>query len=179
MAVAAVVAGGADDHQAGIPDSLDGLDQRIGLIALFDRLAQRKVDDTDVVICGVVEDPVESSEDVGAQASTQLIEHANRNDSGTWSRSLVGAGRQCPVTTEDAGNMGAVSERIVIGGVGLAASQVVLVHLRGRQGLTMDRDHGELAPPIARCRGAVGAELVAQTEVVGWVPIAQVAADVF
>ena len=75
MSVAAVVAGGDDYHDAGIPDGLGCLHQGIiGGLGL-DGLAERHVDHLDALAGGVGEHPVEGGDDVGGIPATGAIQH--------------------------------------------------------------------------------------------------------
>ena len=60
----ALVAGGDDDDDAAVPGRLDRRVERVGLVGLGDRRAQRQVDDADVVVGLVVDDELQAVDHV-------------------------------------------------------------------------------------------------------------------
>ena len=74
-ALDAVVARGRDDDDAGARRALDRLAQRVGGGRLGHRVAERQVDDADVVAAAVGDRPVDAGDDVARQADAVRPEH--------------------------------------------------------------------------------------------------------
>ena len=74
--VATVVAGGDDDHDSGPPGAFDGLAQRIELVALVDRMAQREVHHPDVEPILELDRVVDRRDHVAHGSLTLVVQHA-------------------------------------------------------------------------------------------------------
>ena len=72
--VLAEVAGRGHDDDARVDDALGRERQRVGLVRLRDRRANREVDDADVVGVAVRDDPVERRDDVADVAAAMIVE---------------------------------------------------------------------------------------------------------
>ena len=110
VTVAPVVAGRADDHDAGVPKGIHGLDQRVHRRGLVDRMAEREVDDADPVLRLVVQDPLQAGQHVGAEAAAGAVEDADGDEARLRGQARHAAvGRVAAVADEDAGHVRAVA----------------------------------------------------------------------
>ena len=64
----AVVAGGDDGENTGVVGGSNGLAERVGGVRLEDGMAQRQVEDADVVVLLELDGPVDAGDDVGGVA---------------------------------------------------------------------------------------------------------------
>ena len=76
VAVAATVARGGDHGQAGGPGPLHCLGQRVGVVALGDRVAQRHVQHADVEACAVGDGEIDRLDYRAGVAESLVVEHA-------------------------------------------------------------------------------------------------------
>ena len=72
-----VVSRGRDNDDAGGVRAADRLAQRIGRAGFGDRVAERQVDDADVVVGAVSDRPVDAGDHVAREAAAIAAEHAN------------------------------------------------------------------------------------------------------
>ena len=93
--IGAVVAGRRDDDEAGAHRSFHGLHERVGRGRLVDRMAERKVDDTDAEPVLVGNRELERGDDRAGLASAVSVEHAQREqlDARRHARELPVRGR--------------------------------------------------------------------------------------
>ena len=112
----AVVAGRHDDDQAGLHRARDRAAQRVGGGRLGDRVAERQVDDADVVAPRVGNRPVDAGDDVARVARAVAAEHAHVDEVHTR-RAAARVRRRHPrgcgrASADDARDVRAVPERI-------------------------------------------------------------------
>ena len=114
-AVVAAVAGGRDDGDTEVDEPLGRLGQRIHVVRLGDRRANRQVDDADVVTVLVVirGHPVERRDDIGDRAVAIAIENLENGQRRARRDAGVLAARILAVPRENAGHVRAVAEIVV------------------------------------------------------------------
>ena len=158
--VAAAVAGRHDDHEPCAPRALDGLRQRVGVVGLGRRVAERQVEDADSVRVLVGDRPIDRVDDAAHVALTVRIQNAERDQAGAGRNALHGTAHAGP--SDDAGDVRPVAERVG------ARARAREVHTRedagGRDGVTWreagvdDGDRHVLTRVAHVAREAIGAD---------------------
>ncbi|CAB4827658.1 unannotated protein [freshwater metagenome] len=124
--VVAVVAGGDNHHDAGLPRPLERVGQRIGGVRQRRATAVGEVEHPDLQIGGVLDDPVDASDDLRDIGGASVVANLDRHDacarSNTFEPLRVLLGelrvRARSVSGDDAGDVRAVAEVVVVGGLG-------------------------------------------------------------
>ena len=142
------VAGGGHDGNAAVHQRLGGQRQRVRVVRLGHRGADRQVHHADPVARAVFVDPIEGSQHVADRPLTLLVQHFERHERDARRHARVLPGRQGAGAAEDAGHGGAVP--VLVGGHGPATDEIdggaharigdVGVRIRGDAGI--DDRHG-------------------------------------
>ncbi len=139
----AEVAGRRDDHDAGLHRALDGLVERVVLVALGHGGAQRHVDDADVELTAVLDGPVQRLDHIGDLAGAIVAKHSQVDEvrarrHAIRARALL---RGDVVARHNAGDVRAVAVAIApAAAVGIPREVHVRDDLAGQR--TMVRDAG-------------------------------------
>ena len=169
--LAAIIAGGHHDHDAGQPGTLDGVGERIRRGGQRRAAAVRQVEHLDVQLGGVVGDPVDAGDHLGDVDGARVVGHLHRHDARPRRHTheplgvrgglrRVGARRGAG---DDAGHVGAVAERVDEAGLvdaGLSRQiddgDDLLRERLDRRDAGVDHGHVHAGPvdaPLPQCAG--------------------------
>ena len=90
--------------------------ERINGAGIFDRLAERQIDDADVVSGAVDQDPVERGDDRRDRSRAVCFEHAQRMDAGGRRNAFISTGRRGARTARNTRDVSTVAVRVVVAG---------------------------------------------------------------